>query len=72
MCVLSIFYINWELEGGKNFREIVRVGLQETNNFFYALYADTHHMLYSTVFSLSVFTDRDQVYVSVGGLIALY
>ena len=30
MCVLCLFYIDWELG------YIVRVGLQETNNFFRA------------------------------------
>ena len=40
-CVLCMFYIEWSLEGRKNFRvgiyfeeKLVRVGLQETNFFF--------------------------------------
>ena len=41
MCVLSMFYVDWEFEGqkklwGRDFfqQRLVRVGLQETNNFF--------------------------------------
>ena len=36
MCVICMFYVDWELEGQKNFRVgiyLSRVGLQETNNF---------------------------------------
>ena len=31
MCVLCMFYLDWELGGRK---KLIRVGLQETNNFF--------------------------------------
>ena len=41
MCVLCMFYVDWELGGqkkleGRDFfeKKFVRVGLQETNNFF--------------------------------------
>ena len=42
MCVLCMIYIDWELEGQKKLegredfseKKLVRVGLQETNNFF--------------------------------------
>ena len=40
MCVLCMFYIDLELGGRKKikgrdfFEKLVRVGLQETNNFF--------------------------------------
>ena len=40
MCVLCMFYVDWELGGqkklkGRDFfeKKLVRVGLQETNNF---------------------------------------
>ena len=42
MCVLCMFYIDWELGGrkknyGRDFfgYKLVRVGLQETNHFFF-------------------------------------
>ena len=34
MCVLCMIYVDWELGGRK---KLVRVGLQETNNFFLGL-----------------------------------
>ena len=41
MCVSCMLYIDWELEGWKNLwvgislgKKLVRVGLQEINNFF--------------------------------------
>ena len=44
MCVLCMFYVDWELEGqkktlGRDFLEqkLVRVGLQDTNTFFLGL-----------------------------------
>ena len=49
MCVLCMCYIDWEFEGRKNFRvgillnkKLIKVGWQETNNFFWP-YCLIHH-----------------------------
>ena len=56
MCVLCMFYVDWSWEGGKNFRvgiffekKLVRVGLQETKNFFLGL-SNTYASLFVGTF----------------------
>ena len=70
MCVLCMFFVVWELGGQKNLqgrdffeKKLVRVGLQETNNFFFRPKCGA-----SLDFHASSFDSWDPVCMICGGL----